>query len=508
MKFRLIGFSFLTVLVFSVFVTIGQATDHMPRTLIVIFDGLRPDYITPELMPNVFALRSRGSYGLAHHSVFPTVTRVNASSYVTGSYPHTHGLMGNSVYFPQVDKMKGLNTGEAGVLMRINTAVGNKLLTAISLGEILQQAGMRFMVFSSGSSGQAFVQNHTVTGGGVVNPGVTLPESLKEDVVERIGPPPASATPNREQHAWVANALMKYGLASDGPLVSAIWFSDPDGTAHHEGIGSPAAVESIKAVDEQFGTILNALNEQGLKDDFNIIITADHGFITGAGSKELGALLVKHGLKSERPSDDVVLAGSALYVKDHDAARIREIVSLLQAQPWIGAIFTRAIKNGGDKGWVKGTLSLQTIYADHPTRAADIVVDYNWDNGKNVFGYKGRAFSPGVAGHGGSSPYEIHIPLIVSGPSFKKEYESAIPTSNVDIAPTILSIYDLPIPAQMEGRVMKELLATIPAGKIPGVKKEILHARTKFDGGSYEMMLERSVVDGHRYIDFTKVTRK
>ena len=497
-----------TLLLLWSFTSSGQAGAGKPRTLIVIFDGLRPDYITQSLMPNVFQFRQNASSGLAHHSVFPTVTRVNASSYVTGSYPHTHGLMGNTVYFPEVDSAKGLNTGEAGVLMRINTALGNRLLTAKSLGEILQQHGMGFIVFSSGSSGQAFIQNHTVAGGGVVNPGIILPASLKDEIVRDVGMPPGNTSPNSGQHEWATRALLKYGVAPGGPLVSAIWFSDPDGTAHHEGIGSGPALAALRAVDEQFGVILAALREERQEDDFNIIISADHGFITEAGSLELGDFLVKQGLKKDTPSDDVVLAGSAIYVKDHDRGKIGAIVSLLQQQPWIGALFTRAAKEGGDEGWVKGTLSLDAIYADHPTRAADIVVDYNWDTGKNAFGYEGRALSPGVAGHGGSSPYEINIPLIASGPSFKKGYESAVPTSNIDIVPTILSIYDLPIPTGMEGRVMKELLAGQPGHKIPKVKKETRRASAKFPWGSYELTLQRSVVEGHRYLDFTKVTRK
>src|SRR5688500_7449047 len=75
------------------------------RTLIVFCDGLRPDYITAENMPNLFAFRKAGGYGIRHHSVFPTVTRVNSSSYSTGSYPAKNGLMGNTVYFPQVNKV-------------------------------------------------------------------------------------------------------------------------------------------------------------------------------------------------------------------------------------------------------------------------------------------------------------------------------------------------------------------------------------------------------------------
>src|ERR1700681_766589 len=73
------------------------------RQLIVVVDGLRPDYVTAEVMPNLYALGQRGVVFANHHSVYPTVTRVNASSIVTGAYPERHGLLGNSVFFPQVD---------------------------------------------------------------------------------------------------------------------------------------------------------------------------------------------------------------------------------------------------------------------------------------------------------------------------------------------------------------------------------------------------------------------
>src|SRR5687767_4482240 len=80
------------------------------KTLIVFFDGLRPDYITSEQMPNLFAFRQKASVGKHHHSVFPTVTRVNSASYATGSYPGTHGILGNAVYFPEVNKTKSIGT--------------------------------------------------------------------------------------------------------------------------------------------------------------------------------------------------------------------------------------------------------------------------------------------------------------------------------------------------------------------------------------------------------------
>jgi hypothetical protein len=485
----------------------AQETERPVRTLIVIFDGLRPDYITPENMPNLYDLKKNGSYARHNHSVFPTVTRVNASSYATGTYPAKHGILGNTVYFPEVDKTKGLNTGDFKELVRIAEATCGKLLTAVSLGELLQQSGSSMMVFSSGSSGQAFLQNHTISGGGVVNPEVILPAGLREDLIKSIGPAPASAKPNLAQHEWATRALLKYGLAPGGPDVNAIWFSDPDGTAHSEGIGSSLAMQSIKMVDQQLGDILEFLNERDLKNYFNIIVTADHGFVTDVGTEGLSAFLIREGLKDNTSSEDVILSGNAVYVRDHNASVIGKIVSVLQEQPWVGAIFTRSKPGQSAQGWVEGTLSFEAIHWDHATRAADILVDYNWDNRKNAYGYEGTSLSPGVAGHGGSSPYEIHIPLIASGPAFKKRFESSLPTSNIDILPTVVHLHGLALPPNIDGRVLTEILEGSRAGA-NSEKKEVLESVANHPWGTYTLILERSVVGNQRYVNFTRVKRQ
>jgi predicted AlkP superfamily phosphohydrolase/phosphomutase len=477
------------------------------RTLIVFFDGLRPDYITPEAMPNVYAFSKRGCYGMQHHSVFPTVTRVNSSSYSSGSYPATNGIMGNTVYFPQVDKQKGLNTGEASEMAKVTAATGGHLLTTISLGEILAQSGKKMMVFSSGSSGQALFQNHTVSGGAIINTSMILPESLRPVIEKEIGSVPKHAKPNSPQHKWITDALIKYGLRLDGPMVSAIWFSDPDGTAHGDGIGAATSMASIRSVDEQFGRIIAYLQDSHLNNNFNIIISTDHGFVTHAGKNSLTQFLINEGLKKDSVSEDVVVAEGAIYVKDHDEATIKKIVTKLQAQEWIGGIFTKAARTGDTKGWVDGTVSFEAIHWNHADRAGDILVDYNWSDDKNNMGYAGTSFSRGVAGHGGFSPYEVHIALLAAGPSFKQNLESNLPTSNVDIAPTILYIHQLPIPATMDGRVMYELLSEQTKHKELVAKKEVITNSAVYSGGIYTLKVERTILGNYKYVDFSKVTR-
>ena len=160
------------------------------RQLLIVVDGLRPDYVTANVMPNLTALGRRGVVFKRHHSVYPTVTRVNAASISTGAYPETHGLLGNSVFFPRVEPAKSLDTADRNNLLRISQIEG-RLLTARTMGESLQEAGRKMLVVSSGSSGSAFLNNHTVSGGAIIHYQYAIPEQLGEDL-KAVGAPPAA----------------------------------------------------------------------------------------------------------------------------------------------------------------------------------------------------------------------------------------------------------------------------------------------------------------------------
>lgn len=65
------------------------------RILIVVFDALRPEFVTPEVMPNLHSFGSEGVHYVNSRSTFPTETRVNQSAVITGCYPHKHGIVAN-----------------------------------------------------------------------------------------------------------------------------------------------------------------------------------------------------------------------------------------------------------------------------------------------------------------------------------------------------------------------------------------------------------------------------
>src|SRR5262247_2676329 len=99
--------NFLAGLVMSFLATVSVAAQPVPGkaslNLVFILDGLRPDSINPDDTPNLYRLRLEGVNFLNGHSVFPTVTRVNATAIGTGTYPGTNGIVGNTMYVAKVN---------------------------------------------------------------------------------------------------------------------------------------------------------------------------------------------------------------------------------------------------------------------------------------------------------------------------------------------------------------------------------------------------------------------
>ena len=82
------------------------------RAFVMVWDGMRPDLISPELTPNLWRLTQAGVRCLDSHAVFPTVTRINSASIATGSLPGGHGILGNSLFVPAVNAREAINMGD------------------------------------------------------------------------------------------------------------------------------------------------------------------------------------------------------------------------------------------------------------------------------------------------------------------------------------------------------------------------------------------------------------
>ena len=497
---------YVLVMVAAVVAGIASQTAPPPRAqLVIVVDGLRPDYVTPSLMPRLERLGRRGIVFTAHHSVFPTVTRVNSASMATGVYPESHGLLGNTVYVPAVNATKGLDTGSRENLEAIARANG-PLLTAPSLGELLPAAGKTLFVAGAGTSGAAFLLNHTVGTGAIVHQEFTRPESLHAHVVATLGPPPPSAMPNAALNRRAVDAYLSLGLDERHPDLSMLWISDPDHTAHTKGIGSVETTESLRLADAEIGRVEDGLRSRGLLDRTNIIVVSDHGFSTHTGALKLAALVAPFAKPLPDGSPDIVVVeGSVNFRVAADPVRAAAIVAMLQKRPEVGAIFTRPGPGAGPAGRVPGTLSFDVVRWNHP-RSAEILVSANWNDDTNEAGYAGTTGDSGVAGHGTTGPYDVHNTLIAAGPDFREGAVSGVPTGNVDLAPTLLTLLGMTIPSTMSGRVIDEALRNGAAISSVNVERFTETARTADD--KYVLTAHLSRAAAKVYLDFTEVRRQ
>jgi predicted AlkP superfamily pyrophosphatase or phosphodiesterase len=474
----------------------------MPRpTLVFVVDGLRPDSISPEDTPTLHRLRAEGVSFAAGHATFPTVTRVNAATLATGAHPRAHGILGNTMFVPEVNPTRAFSNDDWRNLVAVERATG--LVPIPTLAERLSSSGARFAAVSSGSTGSAFLLNPRAPAGvgvlvnGYFTPGtlVAYPPDVNATILARFGPaPPRGGSAERFDSAvdWAETVLRDYVLPELAPDVVINWITEPDHTQHALGAGSPEARASIRNADRHVAEILARV-------DANVIVASDHGFGVNTARVDVTHELVESGLKAGPDSDDVVCATSgqamALYLKDRASERVRKIVAFLQARPWIGVIFTA-------QGDVEGAFPLALIHADHPTWAPDVLFTFPWTSARNEFGVPGTdtgdAASKVASDHGSLSPWTVGSTLLAWGPAFKRGTTVRAPAGNVDVAPTVLALHGLDA-SGLDGRVLREAFADGPDEEQLTVETRAHTAEAA--AGRYRAVVQISEVDGRRYVD-------
>jgi predicted AlkP superfamily pyrophosphatase or phosphodiesterase len=467
-----------------------------PRVIVLVIDGLRPDVIRPDIMPNLARMKQEGAWCANSHSVFPTVTRVNSASISTGSWPSVHGIVSNSMWVDTVSP-RPFDTSNYQNLVKLAEVSNGRTLPVPTLAETLEGSGIRFVGMGSGSTGGTFLLNPmAIKGNGVlISSGleegkrVAFPDKVNLEIQRAFGTvKPESGIASVE---WAEKVLRGYVLKELRPGVVIDWITEPDGSQHRNGVGSPEALAALKADDEQIGLLLAMLRETPEGRATDLIVTADHGFAAEPDPVDLNGALQSAGVAS-----DVIVASNGssalIYAKNHDAAVIQKTVEQLQRTDGVDVIFTAAEKPASgavrcveakEKGWVAGTFALELIHECRTERGADLIVTFQWTSEKNEFGFPGiqrianndkRTGVPGRSGHGGLNPWMVHTPLLFWGPDFGKKMEIQAPTANYDIAPTILALEGIKAPASMTGRAITEVFSKsktkAPEGRVRTIR--------------------------------------
>ena len=252
----------------------------MTSVLIVVFDGLQPAQVRPELMPNLARFASEGVFFENHHPVFPSVTRINAASMVTGRYPGGHGLAANTMVARDYDPALVFSALEP-VLAKIKAATGRTLL-APTLADILASHGLEYTAIGVGTSGNAYVHNPNAdgVGGATIHPDFTLPYPLHGHLAARFGAWPNEMSPNTPRFDHAVRILTEHILPERSPAVALIWSSEPDKAQHAAGVGSELSDRAIREADERFGRIIGWIESNSQTQEVDVMVVSDHGYST------------------------------------------------------------------------------------------------------------------------------------------------------------------------------------------------------------------------------------
>src|SRR6266536_5875938 len=111
------------------------------HVVVVVWDGMRPDFITEQDTPTLNQLAREGVFFRNHHPVFLSATEVNGTAIATGAYPVHSGLMANKEYRPAISLLAPIGTESPQALREGDRLTKGHYLSRLTIAEILHNAG-------------------------------------------------------------------------------------------------------------------------------------------------------------------------------------------------------------------------------------------------------------------------------------------------------------------------------------------------------------------------------
>jgi arylsulfatase A-like enzyme len=487
--------------------TAGETARPRRHIVIVVWDGMRPDFISEKNTPTLWKLAREGIIFRNHHSVYPSATNVNGTAMVTGVYPGKSGIIANYVYRPDIDRIRSVFVETPAVVDKGDELSGGKYISFPTIAELVQRAGGRTVIATAKTVG-LLLDRHR--GPDRAKNGVTLfaGRALPRDTLSLIAALGAFPSASLQKDLWTTKTVTDFFWKDGVPAFSLLWLGNPDLTQHESAPGAPSALAAIKASDQNLAAVLSVLDRQSVRGATDVFVVSDHGFSTIKRSIDLRKILKDAGFaattefEDDPKPGDIMLVGNGgsvlFYIVGHDATVTRRLVEFLQQSDFAGVIFT--------KQGLPGTFRLNDAKIDNP-HAPDVVMAFRWNDSKNQFGIPGMIDADwqrkaGEGTHATLSRFDMHNTLIAAGPDFRRGQTDDLPTGNVDLAPTILHILGIEAPKELDGRVLAEAMVNVDGvGAERKMEAMAIEAKKDFAAGTWGQSLRISRVGSTIYLD-------
>ncbi|MBW3578745.1 MAG: alkaline phosphatase family protein [Actinobacteria bacterium] len=440
------------------------------NTFVVVFDGLEPELVTPELAPTIWSLMhgeeaNATTYTNAFASMV-TETNANHVGVTTGLPGQTHGLVSNAFYDRSARAVRAMDRPALVLADTFFDAIETQkpwLRTAAVLGKEKLRELFDCTRDPADPAGPCGPSDDNPEGRRVrhVRPDFLLgaasdPRDVLADPHGNAPAEPASGSAITLDRAVMDQAIRLQ--RTEDPDVTLVNLAQIDGVQHLFGAKSPQALAAVRDADAQLARLVDSLKESGKWAHSILLLTADHSFLeldgTGdavdAGHTRLGNPATGHVtgsrvILSERfthPGIEAFVAhgGSAsIYLRDAGdrelaaqlAGEAREMTDNL-GRPAVAGAFCRL-----------ASPACPSIPADYGLDTARIGEVLLVTDDQHVFLRHRAGDSAALTGHHGG-PTAAPVPLVVAtGGPYVRTGKVDRPVSIRDIAPTVAWIHEI-----------------------------------------------------------------
>src|SRR6188472_1552378 len=249
---------------------VAAASTATPRhVVLVVWDGMRPDFVTEKYAPTLDKLARAGVRFRNHHAVYPTATDVNGAALATGCYPNRNGLAANLEFRPAINSRQPIDMGDPDSIKRGDEVSGGKYLAMPTFVELLRAAGKKVALVGVKSVAILFDRHNDWTYVRIRGKPLTifaaapLAPSAREEMINVLGPiPDDPGADSMQRNHFATRALTEFFWRDSVPDFSLLWLSEPDLAEHNFAPGSPESITAIKAVDDDLAMVLGALEKK------------------------------------------------------------------------------------------------------------------------------------------------------------------------------------------------------------------------------------------------------
>jgi len=385
----------IVIIIFVQFMfIISLHSQSTPYVILISLDGFRWDYSLRNITPHLDKMKEDGVNAMSLRPTFPSSTFPNHYSIITGMYTENHGLISNGIWDPFTGERFSMGTKES------------KWFLGEAFWETAKRNGIKTASFFWPGSEMDLDYRR---------PDYFQPYSDDKDYLERVD-------------------TVAYWLQlppAERPHFITLYFHDTDKYGHRYGPNSPEVNVSIARLDSLIGELYMRLDNMGMIDSVNVIVTSDHGMTEVSNDRVINIA----GILSEH---DCKLWGGGTMMSIECDEDVRE------------QVYQTLLNNRNHyRVFLKENIPSLYHYSKHPF-IPDLMIfsDMGWSLSK-----KDTLRRSSGGSHGFEKDHtDMHGTFIASGPHFKKGYKTGT-VWNIDIVPLLCEIYGIEPRSNIDGKL-------------------------------------------------------